>query len=49
VATFYSLMHGAAEEVDAGRLDPAQAARVLTATLLAAIAAPRRTRQHPSP
>jgi TetR/AcrR family transcriptional repressor of mexCD-oprJ operon len=46
VATFYSLMHAAAEEVDAGRLDPAQAAAVLTATLLAALtvsATPRRT------
>jgi AcrR family transcriptional regulator len=40
VATFYSLMHGAAEEVDAGRLDPDQAAGVLTATILAALAAP---------
>jgi TetR/AcrR family transcriptional regulator, mexCD-oprJ operon repressor len=40
VATFYSLMHGAAEEVDAGRLDPDQAAGVLTATLQAAFATP---------
>jgi AcrR family transcriptional regulator len=50
VATFYSLMHGAAEEVDAGRLDPDQAARVLTATILAALAAPatpRRARRSP--
>ena len=39
VATFYSVLHGAAEEVDAGRLDPAQAPRVLTATLLAAFTA----------
>jgi TetR/AcrR family transcriptional repressor of mexCD-oprJ operon len=38
VATFYSLMHGAAEEVDAGRLDPADAADVLVATILAALA-----------
>jgi len=38
VATFYSLMHGAAEEVDAGRLDPAQAPGVLAATILAALA-----------
>ena len=38
VATFYSLMHGAAEEVDAGRLDPDQAAGVLASTILAAIA-----------
>ena len=38
VATFYSLMHGAAEEVDAGRLDPAHAPGVLAATILAALA-----------
>jgi len=38
VATFYSLMHGAAEEVGAGRLDPAGAAGVLVATILAALA-----------
>jgi TetR/AcrR family transcriptional regulator, mexCD-oprJ operon repressor len=40
VATFYSLMHAAAEEADAGRLDPDQAAGVLTATLQAAFATP---------
>jgi TetR/AcrR family transcriptional regulator, mexCD-oprJ operon repressor len=39
VATFYSLMHTAAEEVDAGRLDPAQAGGVLVTTILAALAA----------
>jgi TetR/AcrR family transcriptional repressor of mexCD-oprJ operon len=39
VATFYSLMHAAAEEVDAGRLDPAQAGSVLATTILAALAA----------
>ena len=38
VATFYSLMHAAAEEVDAGRLDPAQAGGVLATTILAALA-----------
>jgi TetR/AcrR family transcriptional regulator, mexCD-oprJ operon repressor len=31
VATFHSLMHGAAVEVDAGRLEPDQAADVLAA------------------
>jgi AcrR family transcriptional regulator len=46
VATFYGLMHGAAEEVDAGRLEPDQAAGVLTATLRAAFATPA-TRRHP--
>jgi TetR/AcrR family transcriptional repressor of mexCD-oprJ operon len=52
VATFYSLMHGAAEEVDAGRLDPAQAAGVLVATILAALANqtdPSQARPRPSP
>jgi hypothetical protein len=39
VATFYSLMHAAAEEVNAGRLDPAQAGGVLAATILAALTA----------
>jgi TetR/AcrR family transcriptional repressor of mexCD-oprJ operon len=39
VATFYGLMHTAAEEVDAGRLDPAQAGGVLAASILAALAA----------
>lgn len=36
LATFSSVLHGAAEEVDAGRLDPAQAPDVLVATLLGA-------------
>jgi TetR/AcrR family transcriptional regulator, mexCD-oprJ operon repressor len=40
VATFSSLMHSAAEEVDAGRLDPDHAAGVLTATLQVAFATP---------
>jgi hypothetical protein len=40
VATFYSLMHAAAEEVDAGRLAAADAAGVLTATILATLATP---------
>jgi TetR/AcrR family transcriptional regulator, mexCD-oprJ operon repressor len=39
VATFYNLMHAAAEEVDAGRLDPAQAGGVLATTILAALTA----------
>jgi TetR/AcrR family transcriptional repressor of mexCD-oprJ operon len=39
VATFYSVLHSAAEEVDAGRLDPTQAPEILTATLLDAFAA----------
>ena len=46
VATFYSLMHAAAEEVDAGRLDPAQAGGVLATTILAALAA---SPEHPDP
>lgn len=40
VATFYGLMHTAADEVDAGRLDADHAADLLEATLLAALAAP---------
>ncbi len=40
IAVGYSLMHTAAEEVNAGRLSPAAAARVLEATLLAALAPP---------
>jgi AcrR family transcriptional regulator len=43
VATFYSVLHGAAEEADAGRLDPNQVPEILTATLLAAFAAPAPT------
>jgi AcrR family transcriptional regulator len=39
VATFYSLMHAAAEEVDAGRLDPTQAGGALATTILAALTA----------
>jgi TetR/AcrR family transcriptional regulator, mexCD-oprJ operon repressor len=39
VATFYGVLHTAAEEVDAGRLDPTTAPEILTATLLAAFTA----------
>jgi len=39
VATFYSLLHAAAEEVDAGRLPHDRAPDVLEATILAALAA----------
>lgn len=37
VTTFYSLVHAAADDVNAGRLDPADAAPVLEATLLSAL------------
>jgi AcrR family transcriptional regulator len=40
VAVFYATMHGAAGEIRAGRLDSADAVRVITATLLAAYAGP---------
>jgi AcrR family transcriptional regulator len=40
VAVFYNVMHGAAREVGAGRLDPAGAAQVITRTLLAAYTPP---------
>ena len=36
VTTAYSLMHAAAEDAAAGRLDPDDTARLITATLLAA-------------
>jgi hypothetical protein len=40
VTTIYGLVHAAADEVDAGRLDAAEAADVLEATLLPALAPP---------
>jgi hypothetical protein len=36
----FSLMHAAADDCTAGRLDPGDAARILTATLLAAFTPP---------
>jgi TetR/AcrR family transcriptional regulator, mexCD-oprJ operon repressor len=43
VALFYTVMHGAAAEITAGRLSSADAARVITATLLSAYAPPAAT------
>src|SRR5438477_1097018 len=40
VTTAYSLMHAAAEDTAAGRLDPGDAAGLITATLLAAFTPP---------
>ncbi|WP_426502618.1 TetR/AcrR family transcriptional regulator [Dactylosporangium sp. McL0621] len=40
VTVFYSIVHAAADECAAGRLDSAQAPRVITATVLAAAAPP---------
>lgn len=40
LATMHALMHGAAEEIAAGRLDPGDAASLLQATLRAAFAPP---------
>lgn len=40
VAVFYSVMHSAAAEIGAGRLAAGEAARVITATLLAAYTPP---------
>jgi AcrR family transcriptional regulator len=40
VALFYTVLHGAAAEITAGRLPAADAARVITATLLAAYTPP---------
>ena len=42
VGTMHNVMHGAADEITAGRLDPADAARQITATLLAAFTPPGR-------
>ena len=42
VGTMHNVMHGAADEIAAGRLDPADAARQITATLLAAFTPPGR-------
>ncbi len=42
VAVAYSVMHGAAAEISAGRLEAADAAQVITATLLAAYTPPLR-------
>lgn len=40
IALFYTVMHGAAAEIGAGRLQSADAARVITATLLSAYTPP---------
>lgn len=40
VATYYSVLHGAADEINAGRLSEEDAARVITRTLLAAFTPP---------
>lgn len=42
VGTMHSVMHGAAEEIQAGRLSTEDAARVITATLIAAFTPPGR-------
>lgn len=42
VGTMHNVMHGAADEIAAGRLDPADAARQITATLFAAFTPPGR-------
>jgi len=47
VATFYHVLHGAASEITAGRLDPADAAITITATLLACYTPPGTTVQTP--
>ncbi|WP_405609894.1 TetR/AcrR family transcriptional regulator [Streptomyces sp. NBC_01508] len=40
VATLHSVLHGAADEINAGRLKPEDAARTVSLTILAAFAAP---------
>jgi TetR/AcrR family transcriptional repressor of mexCD-oprJ operon len=39
IATFHAVLHAAAEEIDAGRLDSAEAAGVITNTMLAVLQA----------
>jgi len=41
VTVFYTLLHAAADEVNADRLDPAQAGEIVTTTILATLAPPR--------
>jgi TetR/AcrR family transcriptional repressor of mexCD-oprJ operon len=41
VTTYYALLHAAAEEVNAGHLDPAQAGDVVATTVTAALTPPR--------
>jgi AcrR family transcriptional regulator len=40
VATYYALLHATAEEVNAGRLDPAETGDVVAATIISALAPP---------
>ncbi|MEU7937084.1 TetR/AcrR family transcriptional regulator [Microbispora bryophytorum] len=49
VTTVFSLMHAAAEDTAAGRLDADDAARVISATLLAALTAPGTAVPTPAP
>jgi hypothetical protein len=42
VTSFYHLLHAAAEEVDAGRLEPSNAGEVLAATVLSVLRAGQR-------
>jgi TetR/AcrR family transcriptional regulator, mexCD-oprJ operon repressor len=37
VATFHAVLHAAANEIDAGRLDPENASKIITSTMLAAL------------
>jgi TetR/AcrR family transcriptional regulator, mexCD-oprJ operon repressor len=47
VATFFNVLHGAADEISAGRLDERAADRSIVATLLAAFTAPGRRVPNP--
>ncbi|SIQ33836.1 hypothetical protein SAMN05421833_101546, partial [Microbispora rosea] len=49
VTTVFSLMHAAAEDTAAGRLDAGDAPRVISATLLAALTAPGTAVPTPAP
>jgi hypothetical protein len=37
MATFHAVLHAAANEIDAGRLDRADASRIITSTMLATL------------
>lgn len=49
ISTCYSVMHAAAEDCAAGRLDPGRAARIITAALLAAFTPPGKPVPKPTP
>lgn len=49
MATFAAIIHAAANEIDAGRLDVDQASNTITSTMLAVLLPPRAPRTRPNP